>query len=491
MPTTATATKTTTYSTSEWPPRTANQRHGTNRTTQRTGTSHSPQQPLQTQSPPTLTAAQIGLWRHTGLHWYAHNHLAFTTEEITDLETRPPPALRRTTPNIGYMEGNPQSPAEPFTIQSRLNLFAQSGQDWGTYIDGPPPQLRIHYQSLPPTPRQTANSSSQYHRVYNRVQAPRRINPPREHTSTAPDRNNPSSRINPPREDTSTAPEGYNSSNLYGKRPSENQTQLEQQTVTNTTSLGGYAHTQPLPHNPYNPYNPHNRSIPQPHPIDKRHRRASTTPPPSEEQSYKRRQTTNSEHGNYKPDRTTSTSRQDIYPDPPGEPWCDCCTATLSDDDDTKWAIRSAAAHPHIRYRTSSPNEVPPPRLHSNLHRDYLRLYRANRQHHRAQRIAHQKQEAYIGAYEEYMPHTTYTNTPEITELPTTIANLQYARYIERGGTRPQGPHVRDYPFNSPQHHNMRTGQNYRTWFHVRRDLPQLPHPRRSNKYVLRLAVKH
>ena len=49
--------------------------------------------------PPTLTAAQIGLWRHTGLHWYAHIHLAFTTEEITDLKTRTPPALRRTTPN--------------------------------------------------------------------------------------------------------------------------------------------------------------------------------------------------------------------------------------------------------------------------------------------------------------------------------------------------------------------------------------------------------
>jgi hypothetical protein len=134
-------------------------------------------------------------------------------------------------------------------------------------------------------------------------------------------------------------------------------------------------------------------------------------------------------------------------------------------DDDTKWAIRSTA-HPHVRYRTSSPNEFTPPRLHSNLHRDYLRLYRANRQHHRAQQIAHQKQEAYIRPYEEYMPQTTYTNTPEITELPTTIAKLQYARYIERGGIRPQGPHVSDYPFNSPKHHNMRTGQSYRTWFH-------------------------
>jgi hypothetical protein len=150
-------------------------------------------------------------------------------------------------------------------------------------------------------------------------------------------------------------------------------------------------------------------------------------------------------------------SRQNICPDPPGEPWCDCCTATLSDDDDTKWAIRSTA-HPHVRYRTSPPNKFTPPRLHSNLHRDYLRLYRANRQHHRAQRIAHQKQEAYIGAYdEEYMPHTTYANTPEVTELPTTTANLRYARYIERGGRRPQGPHVNDY---------LRTGQSYRTWFH-------------------------
>jgi len=192
---------------------------------------------------------------------------------------------------------------------------------------------------------------------------------------------------------------------------------------------------------------------------------ASATSPPIEEQSFKRRQTTNSEHGNYKPHRPASKARQESCPDPPGEPWCDCCTATLSDDDNTKWAIQSAA-HPHVRYRTSAPNEFTPTRLHSNLHRDHLRLYRANRQHHRAQRIAHQKQEAYIGAYEEYAPHTTYTNTPEVTELPTTIANLQYARYTERGGQRPQGPHVSDFPYNSPQHHNMRTGQNYRTWFH-------------------------
>ena len=64
------------------------------------------------------------------------------------------------------------------------------------------------------------------------------------------------------------------------------------------------------------------------------------------------------------------------------------------------------------------------------------------------------------------MTHTTYTSTPEVTELPTTIANLQYTRYIERRGRRPQGPHVSDYPYSSPQHHNMRTGQSYRTWFH-------------------------
>jgi hypothetical protein len=114
-------------------------------------------------------------------------------------------------------------------------------------IDGLAPHLRIHYQFQPPPPRQTANSSSQYHRAYDRAQAPRRINPPRDHTLTAPDRNNSSSRINPPREHKSTTLEGYNSSNLYGKRTSDNQTQLEHQ------SLGGYAQTQPLPHNPYNP----------------------------------------------------------------------------------------------------------------------------------------------------------------------------------------------------------------------------------------------
>ena len=408
--------------------------------------------------PPTLTSAQTAMWRHSGLHWYAHIHIAFTEEDIKDLETRPPPILRRTLPNIEYMDSNPHSPDKPFTIQSRLDLFTRSGKDWGTYIDGLAPSLRLHYQSQPPPPRQTTNSSSQYHRTYERVQAPIRIHPPREHTPTAPERYNPSNRT---RGQPPTTLEGYNPANLYGKRDSENQTQ-EQPSATNNTSIGGYEPTHPLPHNPYNP---HNRSIPNPQPIHKKHRLAPATSPQTEEQSYKRRQSSNREHGNYKPNRPATKARQDSCPDPPGEPWCDCCTATLSDDDNTKWAIQSTT-HPHTRYRTSAPNEFTPPRLHSNLHRDYLRLYRANRQHHRAQRIAHQKQEAYIGAYEEYTPHTTYTNTPEVTELPTTIANLQYARYIERGGQRPQGPHASDFPYNSPQHHNMQTGQNYRTWFH-------------------------
>jgi hypothetical protein len=71
--------------------------------------------------PPTLTSAKIGIWRHTGLHWwYAHIHLAFTTEEISDLETRPPPALRRTIPNIQYMEGNPPQPSR--TIHHPISL---------------------------------------------------------------------------------------------------------------------------------------------------------------------------------------------------------------------------------------------------------------------------------------------------------------------------------------------------------------------------------
>jgi hypothetical protein len=57
-------------------------------------------------------------------------------------------------------------------------------------------------------------------------------------------------------------------------------------------------------------------------------------------------------------------------PDADGQPWCDCCTAYLSEDDNTQ--------------------QGPPP-THSNLYRDYLRIFRSNENYQNDQRSSQYK----------------------------------------------------------------------------------------------------
>ena len=132
-------------------------------------------------------------------------------------------------------------------------------------------------------------------------------------------------------------------------------------TSSSGNRLGGYAPTQLLLHNPCNP---HNRSILPPQPADKRHRKAPATSPPSEEQSYKRRQTTNSDHGNYKPHRPASTTRQDSYPDPPGEPWSGATAARRH------YPTMTTQNGPHAQQHTLT-SDTAPPHPTNSLHRNY------------------------------------------------------------------------------------------------------------------------
>ena len=55
---------------------------------------------------------------------------------------------------------------------------------------------------------------------------------------------------------------------------------------------------------------------------------------------------------------------------------------------------------------------------------------------------------------------------PAVTDLSSTIANLQFERYHRRGGRLNRGAHTSHHRFNSPNKHNMTPGNPYRTWFH-------------------------
>ena len=285
--------------------------------------------------PPTLTSAQIVLWRHTVLHWYAHIHLAFTTEDITDLETRPPPALRRTIPNIDCMEGNSHSPADhPIPLEP----IRQERTRLGHLLYRRPSTTPTHTLPVPTTAPAT-NSQQQF-------TVPQSIRP---RPSAVPHQSPARAHVNGPRRVQLIEPilKAH-----FGQRN------------TPRTSSGnrlGDAPTQLLSHNPCNP---HNRSILPPQPADKRHRKAPATSPPSEEQSYKRRQTTNSEHGNYKPHRPASTTRQDSYPDPPGEPWSGATAARRH------YPTMTTQNGPHAQQHTLT-SDTAPPHPTNSLHRDY------------------------------------------------------------------------------------------------------------------------
>jgi len=148
--------------------------------------------------------------------------------------------------------------------------------------------------------------------------------------------------------------------------------------------------------------------------------------------------------------------------DEDGSPWCDCCTAQLSDDDLTQPGLRDPDL-PHVRYRLRQENDRTP--SHSNQHQDYIRLFRANAEYHRIQRSERENYQARTGIHPHFHGTSTFTNNYDVTDLGYTIDRLQYERYQSRGGQRTIGPHTRDHRFNSPNIANMSPGQEYRHWF--------------------------
>ena len=170
--------------------------------------------------------------------------------------------------------------------------------------------------------------------------------------------------------------------------------------------------------------------------------------------------------------RTTSTRDTPRQPyishaavsDEEGEPWCDCCTAHLSDSDPTPGLIDPST--PDIRYRIRRDTDQPP--THSNQHRDYTDIFRDNADFNARQRHTWERAEARNGGQLPTLNlyTSTYMNTPAVSDLSSTIANRQFERYQRRGGRLIRGAHTTDHRFNSPNKHNMTPGNPYRTWFH-------------------------
>jgi hypothetical protein len=146
-----------------------------------------------------------------------------------------------------------------------------------------------------------------------------------------------------------------------------------------------------------------------------------------------------------------------------GNPWCDCCTAQLSDDDATQTGLLDSGI-PGTRYKLRTDQHPPP--SHSNQHLDHIGIFRANADYHTAQRTAIETFQARTGTLPTAQPTSSFRNTPLYTDLGTSTSRLQYARYRDRGGRLQRGPHHSDHAYNSPSRNNMTPGEPYRRWFH-------------------------
>ena len=146
-----------------------------------------------------------------------------------------------------------------------------------------------------------------------------------------------------------------------------------------------------------------------------------------------------------------------------GTPWCDACTAQLSDDDLNTPGLRDPDL-PDIRYRLRMDNDQPP--THSNTHSDLTRIHRTNAEYHRQQRESTESQQARTGILPSLQTHSNYVNTPDASDIAASIERFQYQRYRSRGGRLPRGTHRGDFSYNSPNTTTMTPGDPYRRWFH-------------------------
>lgn len=166
---------------------------------------------------------------------------------------------------------------------------------------------------------------------------------------------------------------------------------------------------------------------------------------------------------------TPTPRRPYVFKEPPsdeeGTPWCECCTAQLSDSDPTP-GITNPDSAPGTRYRIRHDDDEPP--THSNQHLDYMRIFRTNADANARQRHDWERIEARDGSpLDTHRATSMYTNTYDVYDLTYAISRLQFERYQRRGGRLPRGDHNREHRFNSPNIRNMTPGHPYRTWFHA------------------------
>jgi len=149
--------------------------------------------------------------------------------------------------------------------------------------------------------------------------------------------------------------------------------------------------------------------------------------------------------------------------DAEGPPWCDCCTSQLSDDDYATPGLHDPD-QPSTRYRLRMDQDQPP--THSNQHKDYIRIFRANADYHKTQREERESYQARTGMLPDFQDSSNYINTPDMATIRSTMERLQYERYRNRGGRKGRGATLQDHAFNSPNRANMTPGEPYRKWFH-------------------------
>ena len=244
----------------------------------------------------------------------------------------------------------------------------------------------------------------------------------------------------------------------------------EQRTLTSVTSFGGYHSAPPAP-----PRRPTLTSIFKSHrdaPFSALNRLSATC--------NKNQHTLNSAdtslccHQPFRPTPTPSRHQfQSILPYRPnavsrpyisaprsynvdGTPWCEACTAQLSDDDLNTPGLRDPDL-PDIRYRLRMDHNQPP--THSNSQLDLTRIHRTNAEYHRQQRESTESQQVRTGILPSLQTHTSYVNIPDAPDIAATMARFQYQRLN-------RGTHHLDYSYNSPNTTNMTPGKPYRHWFH-------------------------
>ena len=417
--------------------------------------------------------ARIQAWIASQLPWSQYREQLPTHQRIAYGDSFPPHVVRLE-PNQQYLWANHHNSIDSLSPANRLADFYSSHiSTWTEYLKTQPSHIRKAYWDHPPTPcdyHQQAKSRSP-DITHTPIAAPK--DPARAYPE---DEGHPKQ---PPAQHTrrNTCSEGYQGQPRHPTalkhRKRFNLPQASTPTTTNQaapsrprsnlTTKTARATAPPPTRDPpgteeevtvrsaapYNPYSitsathPSRRSPPHhaPPPEPKRRRTAQDHAPPQ------------------RPYISTV-----INSDEEGEPWCDCCTAQLSDSDPTPALIDPSV--PKTRYRIRQDADQPP--THSNQHLDYMDIFRANADFNRRQRQTWERSEARDGSQlrTRNLHTSTYMNTPAVSDLSFTIARRQFERYQRRGGRLLEGDHTTDHRFNSPTRHNMTPGMPYREWFH-------------------------